>query len=271
MKVLKMLGFPAMLGGILLLLANGSGVPQAVTKAPGEVSHNSCATCHTPVGNYVPTIGLEVLGQDLVKTDNYVPGQSYTVRVKVAGTNNPKSYGFQMACLDSLTNSDRGIWSDLGANVKQQNLTVQQKQRKYLVQSSPKSDGIFTAKWKAPDTNVGPIKFYFAGLAVNLTGNTNGDNNVIGQFTLKSPASSSQDNIAISTEPTLFPNPSNGSVSINSPEVAYVIFHSLLGTTDIIQIQNHELSLETLKIGTYIVKFYDKNQRNLGSQKFIKF
>lgn len=118
---------------------------------------------------------------------------------------------------------------------------------------------------------MGPIKFYFAGLAVNLTGNTNGDNNIVGQFTLKSPASSSQDNTAISTEPTLFPNPSNGSVSINSPEVAYVIFYSLLGTTDIIQIQNHELSLETLKIGTYIVKFYDKNQRNLGSQKFIKF
>lgn len=198
----------------LILVSNAGGVPQAVTKAPGEANHNSCATCHTPAGNYVPSVKLDVMTTDSTVVTSYEPGQTYIVRLKVSGTNSPKSYGFQMTCLDSLTNADQGLWSQLGPSVKQQNLTVLQKPRKYLVQSSPRANGTFTARWTAPATDLGKIKFYYTGLAVNLNGNTNGDNNITGQLTLKSPGTTASEDF-LNTSVVLYPNPVSDILNIS--------------------------------------------------------
>ena len=100
-----------LLAGMWFLMSNASGVPQAVTKAPGEANHNSCATCHDVKGNFEPSIALDVMKSDSTLVNTYNPGETYIVRIKVSATNNPKAYGFQMSSLDSLTNSDMGVWS----------------------------------------------------------------------------------------------------------------------------------------------------------------
>ena len=258
------------LSALFLLLANATGVPQAVTKAPGEASNNSCATCHTPAGSFNTTIALEVLNSNNIPVQSYNLGETYTVKVLVSGTNNPKAYGFQMSCQDSLTNTDLGIWSEFGERVKQQNLSVLGKQRKYLVQSAAKTDGIFTAKWKAPNTNMGKIKFYFSGLAINLNGNTNGDNNAFGQKTLNAPEVSSA-NYVNNNDILIYPNPAHDFIQIQAGDLHTVRFVSLIGETIIFTpSQTKEINIQTLTSGVYLVECYDNKGQKLKASRFVK-
>ena len=258
-------------GSIYFLLANAGGVPQAVTKAPGEASHNSCATCHTPAGNYVPAVALDIMNKDSVKVNTYTPGETYIVRLRVSATNSPKAFGFQMACLDSLTNSDLGVWSAFGDKVKQQQLTVQQKPRKYLVQSAAKTNGIFTANWKAPSSDMGKVKFYFTGLAINQNGNTNGDNNVFSQLTLKGPSTTSLEDVKSETS-LIYPNPGQNYLSVIHPEAHGITFFTLSGEKVInLKIFDKQVNIENLKTGLYLMTLESVDGRVLGHQRFIKY
>jgi hypothetical protein len=260
-----------LLVGMWFLMSNASGVPQAVTKAPGEANHNSCATCHDVKGNFEPSIALDVMKSDSTIVNTYNPGETYIVRVKVSATNNPKAYGFQMSSLDSLTNSDMGVWSGFGEKVKQQTLVIQQKQRKYLVQSSPKTNGVFIANWKAPASDIGKIKFYFAGLAINQNGNTNGDNNVFGQLTLNSPATSSVVGADLRGDITIFPNPAQNLVYISNTSVASVSVIGLSGTS-FYSVNDVEKTLDIshLTNGFYVIVLKDKAGKILKTQRLIK-
>ncbi len=252
--------------GAIVLLSNAGGVPQAVTKAPGEANHNSCATCHSPAGNYVPAIKLDVLKLDSTPVTLYNPGETYIVIVKVSATNSPKSFGFQMVCLDSLSNTDQGVWPQLGPGVKQQNLTVMQKQRKYLVQSTPRSDGTFTARWTAPATDKGKVKFYFAGLTINQNGNTNGDNNVFGQLTLNGPAVSATGD-APQTTARVFPNPSTDRIYTENVKEGEVTFVSAAtGQSHSLTFTNGTIDMSTVPAGIYVAAIKD----NQGKTHLIK-
>ena len=65
-----------LLAGMWFLMSNASGVPQAVTKAPGEATHNSCATCHDVKGNFEPSIALDVMKSDSTVINAYTPGET---------------------------------------------------------------------------------------------------------------------------------------------------------------------------------------------------
>jgi len=259
-----------LLAGILVMMANSGGVPQAVSKAPGEANHNSCATCHSPTGNFNTSISLHVLNaqQDTVIT--YLPNETYTLNVQITATNNPKAFGFQMVALDSLTNTDMGNWGTLGEKVRRQNLTVAGKQRVYLVQSSPKTNGAFTVQWKAPATDKGKIKFYMAGLAINQNGNTSGDNNKVGTFTLNGPMSSSAvDNFL--DKMAVYPNPANDFIHFGNLNVATVEIISTLGIhVQTIPVLGSCADISNLSPGFYWIRVRDKNQILLGSSSFIK-
>ncbi|MCE2789514.1 MAG: hypothetical protein LW630_06330 [Saprospiraceae bacterium] len=261
------------LGGLLaawIFLSNSSGVPQAVTKAPGEANHNSCASCHTPAGSYNTNVTLEVLNSDSMAVTHYQPGQTYTIRLKVTATNNPKAYGFQMACLDSLTNTDYGVWSVLGEKVKQQNLNVGGKQRKYLVQSSPKTSGTFTANWKAPASDVGKMKFYFTGLAVNLNGNTNGDNNKFGQLSLPGPVSSIE-STQIAHQSPFYPNPMTDVCFVRDDQTRLLRFTETSGCQfEIIASKGASADVSQIPPGTYAVQGYAENGKILWNSLAIK-
>lgn len=257
--------------GMWFLMSNATGVPQAVTKAPGEANHNSCATCHDVKGNFEPSIALDVMKSDSTIVNTYNPGETYIVRIRVSATNNPKAYGFQMSSLDSLTNSDMGVWSGFGEKVKQQTLFVLQKQRKYLVQSAPKTNGIFTANWKAPASDVGKIKFYFAGLAINQNGGTNGDNNVFGQHTLNSPATSSALEADLSDDIIIYPNPAQNLIYISNRSVASVSMTGLSGTSlYLLNDGEKTLDISHLANGLYFIVLKDKSGKIIKTQKLFK-
>ncbi len=269
MSIRQLVLYSTFYTGIIALIANAGGVPQAVTKAPGEANHNSCATCHTPAGNFNPTISLDILKSDSTKVTKYTPGETYIVKLTVKGNNAPKAYGFQMVCLDSLTNKDQGLWSQLGERVKQQALTVQGNPRKYLVQSGAKTNGIFTSNWKAPATDIGKIKFYFTGLAVNGTGNTNGDSNVFGQLTLNSETTSNLTEIN-TVNNVVYPNPAIEYITIANNESDNVQITALTGHQYNFTVNNGNVYIGALPSGIYFVQPFKSTVKSGKAIKIIK-
>lgn len=268
MSFRQQLIFFAFFGMAWFLLSNAKGVPQGVTQAPGEVPNQSCATCHIPAGNYTPSIALEITDLHQSPVNRYTPGQTYNLKVKVNALNNPKSFGFQLLCSDSLTDTDKGNWLELGDKVRLQNLTIKQKPRKYLVQSAPKADGTFITKWKAPDTDIGPIKFYFAGLAVNLNGKTDGDNHVTGNLTFHSPTSHVETDY-IEEVYKIYPNPTDGIIHVPThTKNAQII--GIDGKKYNYDVNNSQLNIGNIKQGIYVVCCFDQDGHIITTKSIIK-
>lgn len=271
MSVQSSIKFLVVAGTLFMLLSNATGVPQAVSKAPGESNHNSCGTCHSPGNNFNPEINLVLLDQDSNAVSQYIPGQVYTAAVTVSGTNSPRGFGFQMTCLDSITLSDQGVWSDFGDRVRQINLRPLGNNRRYVTQSGVSSTGIFTMKWTAPMEDIGPVTFYYTGLAVNLNRTTTGDDNVFDSKTFY-PAGSSSVSTVSSPSVILTPNPVRDEIRIeNMPDEARIMIISTSGTTYHNNLSNNGTSdVSGLPSGVYILKIIDKQQRVVHTQKFIK-
>lgn len=82
------------------------------------------------------------------------------------------------------------------------------------------------------------------------------------------------DNKAFKNEIKLFPNPINSSIneiSFSSVEVKSVEIYNILGAKvlsgDVIK---SKLNVNSLSTGTYLIKTFDKNRRNLSNNKLIK-
>lgn len=194
----------------ILFLSNKGGVPQAVTKAPGETANASCNACHTG-GTFSSEVNLTLMNLDSVEVNSYAPGQKHLVKIKVNG-NGAKTYGFQMVSLSNAGTKDVGLWSNFGASVKQLTLI----NRKYLCQSAARQDGIFYAQWTAPAASEGEVKFYYSGLAANSNGNNNGDEAVwASKAILPTGVSSTDENIYNSI--SIFPNPTSDYLNFSSP------------------------------------------------------
>ena len=254
-------------GGVVALIANSSGVPQAVTQAPGETGF-SCNACHTPAGNYSPTISLDIMDQDSTVVTGYTPGQKYILQINIAGQNNPKAYGFQMVSLANTNNADMGVWSNLGTKVKQQNLL----NRKYLVQSGAKSDGKFTMQWQAPETDKDTISFYFAGLAINQNGNTGGDSHTVGKLAL--PVISNVSSVTEqneNTKSTIFPNPATTYLHIKNINGSSYEVYNLMGKSVLSQkIIADKIDIQSLSVGTYVLAVRDANNNIVSTHTFVK-
>ncbi len=248
-----------------MLISNQSGVPQAVTMAPGE-SGFGCNACHNQPGNYETDIILDVMTLDSQVVTSYIPNGDYITRISVRGTNGAKSYGFQMVSLSETGNVDMGKWSSLGSRVKQVTLL----NRKYLEQSNSKDDGLFYANWKAPASDLGNVKFYFSGLSINKNGNTNGDTNKSDSFTLYSPATSNTDVLANETI-QIFPNPTDGAINISKTEALSVQVFDTNGKL-VIQygINQTDYSVSELNPGLYFIALKDKKGDIVHIEKLIK-
>ena len=254
----------------VFFLSNAGGVPQGVTGSPTESSHNSCGTCHDPQGNFNIDASLKILNKDNQTVINYTPGETYTVNLQLNATNSPKSYGFQLTVIDENSKLDQGTWIKFGEKVKQVNMTILQKQRRYLSHSSPKTDGFFTAEWKAPDLDNGHIVFYYAGLAVNLNGNNSGDNHITGNFKLQSKISSVDDN-HLTKKSMISPNPAGNLINIHSEQISFIEVIDASGRTkENFNVESSTLDISCLLSGYYICRMKDNNGQVLSTQKLIK-
>jgi len=266
-NVLLMLSWMA---SLLLLISNSTGVPQAVSKAPGEANNNSCATCHSPARSFNPQISLEVLDSDSNLVTSYLPTEKYRVTVRVEGENSPRGFGFQMVALDSLTNGDRGIWSNFGDRVRQINLSPMGNARRYVTQSSVSNTGVFSMDWTAPNDNIGPITFYYTGLAVNLNRSTSGDDNIFANSTLQ-PQSPSSINQTSDNFVKIYPNPTQNYINIEGISEGIVRIINTMGQalTQTFQ-EGMTIDISRLNPGLYRLEILNVEQKSIHSQSLIK-
>lgn len=160
--------------------ANGSGAGS--TGAPCDNS----VVCGHPVCHGDNSFGITTQAfelRDLITGDAvslYVPGTSYEARVRVFSGAGTGLFGFQATALN-IKLRDAGTWFEPGSNVQIAAAPdCNNNSRTYVEHASPHFLSTFIMKWKAPDCNIGPVTFYFAGNKVNNNGAPSGDSGGMG-------------------------------------------------------------------------------------------
>jgi hypothetical protein len=148
-----------------------------VTKSPGETDCNTSG-CHT--GNLVNASGgsIAITSVPTFTGGKYIPGQTYTVSVKVARTSF-NLFGFDFEALKSNA-TDAGIFTitnDIETKIDTAGVAGKLRANVVHVIYGGASAGshTFTFDWKAPAAGTGTVTLYAAGNAANGNGTTSGD------------------------------------------------------------------------------------------------
>jgi uncharacterized protein (TIGR03437 family) len=148
--------------------AFSGGPDPGLTGAPGE---STCSACHGggPPGGVLTIEGLP---------QNYTAGQQIvvTVRLNQAGRGR---FGFELTAIGGNGQSAGTIELTEPQRTQLKN-SFAGPPRVYVEHTfagiAPQSgQGLWTFRWTAPATSVGPVTFYVAGNAANGTGSTDGD------------------------------------------------------------------------------------------------
>lgn len=165
-----------------------AGAHEGSTGAPNE---KTCAqtSCHADAtvnpGTLVNTLTFN--GGDSV----YTPGETYPIKIQIAKSG-IKRFGFQVTVLKSSDNSYAGTLVVTDATRTQlQNGVSPNPTRKYITHKSAGAAAIstglneWTFNWKAPTSNIGAIKFYYATNATNMDNQNTGDQIFLSTFEIK--------------------------------------------------------------------------------------
>ena len=153
--------------------AVSSGPPDAHTGAPafGGGAESDCTACHS---SFAVNSGLGLLS--ITSPTTYEVGMTYEIRVLLSHTGRTR-WGFELTALDdSLIGAGELLPGPDGFSQVSLMGT-----REYVKQTTlgtadgqpDQQEWIFS--WTAPQTNIGPVTFYAAGVAANSTGGSSGD------------------------------------------------------------------------------------------------
>lgn len=177
--------------------------PAAHTGAPGE---QTCATsgCHT--GNLNTGTGSVVLVNPPAA---YVPGQTYALQLQVNTAGQARA-GFEFVALNSQ-NQQAGTLTITNTN----NTALQtQGGKQYISHKNAATNNTWSFNWTAPATNVGTVRFYFAGNAANGNSNTTGDFIYTSSLSLN-PGTGTGIKEAATAQVNVFPNPASNRLNLN--------------------------------------------------------
>lgn len=241
-----------------LLMSVSSGRTGSYSGSPGD-GGTTCTQCHSG-GNFNASLAL----QTEVPEDGYKVGTTYGIQVDISSTSNSR-HGFQITAEKVSDGSKIGTFTSDGTNNKLVNGGTHVTQT-----TAGNSKKTWNFNWKAPNTDVGAIKFYASGLAGNGSG-TGGDQVV-------TTTSSSFNVLGISEAKRLdfemYPNPASERVTIQLPsgsDTATVEFYDYVGRlalTQTVTSSDNKIDVNNLTSGVYILKVLSNNK--IGSQKFIK-
>jgi hypothetical protein len=250
------------------------------TGSPGELN---CADCHNTYGNSNSGTG-SIYVTSSMNNWQYVPGQTYTVNVKIKQTGKPLfGIGFE-----ALTSANTNAGSLVITNVVKTQIktkTVSGVTRNNVVHQMNggmhADSAIFTFNWVAPATNIGNITFYFAGIAANNNGSEDNDY-VYNSTKVVTPASTTGvlEQVKSISEFKSFIN-SEGRIAIefysttaDQPRInlydmeGRMIRSQLVDAHTIGEVKSSISIPAELKSGNYIVSILSKSQK-LSSKIFI--
>lgn len=239
--------------------------PLGRTGGPGQ---QTCATagCHTGSPNSGPgsiSINYNNDGENI-----YELGEEYSISVTVndggAGANR---YGFQMVAFDAAGNS---VGSFVGnPDTGFSDVSSDSGGREYIHHKSVPNPGPnnFDFSWIAPNTDVGPVTFYVAGLAANGNGTSAGDETYLNDFTVTLLPVGINDNSNLVQNINTYPNPVSNQLNVNfelvKPQEVSIRLLSING-----QEQARLLTNTQLASGTQQQQF-DLGARQLGSGLYV--
>jgi hypothetical protein len=173
------LGAKQKLQSIILLLtltavayASVTGPEPGYTNAPGDLGN--CTQCHDHNAVNIGNGSVKLTGLPAP----YEPGRVYTLTVTAAQSGRIR-FGFQLTALDT-TNKRAGTLASRDGNTKVLSETgpggrqyIEHTQQGSL--SSVTGSRAWQINWTAPATDVGTVRFFFAGNATNNSGIQNDD------------------------------------------------------------------------------------------------
>jgi len=264
----KLILFTFLILGVLSLVSFQGGFGaggQAGTTAPGEPGATCGQSgCHGS-GAYEPSLDLFLIDDAGNHTEKYLPGETYTVSLKINHTGLPAGYGFQMVCLTENDNEPINSFSDFPQDVGEVTLLG----RQYVEQSRRIPVDSISMTWTAPAKETGSVIFYAAGNAVNGDGGPQNDGGATGNFTFEEDVESSTSEVSIS-ELGLYPNPASDFIMISENILVknYEV-HDLVGRV-IAQGNNNSVDLSPIaKNGAYLVKVIDEEGK-IYVDRFLK-
>ncbi|HST22599.1 MAG TPA: choice-of-anchor V domain-containing protein, partial [Blastocatellia bacterium] len=168
------LGAKQKLQSIILLLmltavayASVTGPEPGYTNAPGDLGN--CTQCHDHHAVNTGTGSVKITGLP----SPYEPGKVYTLSVTTSQSGRIR-FGFQLTALDT-TNKRAGTLASRDANTQVLSETgvggrqyIEHTQQGSL--SSITGSRTWQINWTAPATDIGTVRFFFAGNATNNSG-----------------------------------------------------------------------------------------------------
>jgi hypothetical protein len=246
------------------------------TGAPGE---GDCSSCHSG-GSGVTTVSIT--GSPAFTSNQYNPGQTYTVSVEVSSTTLTK-FGFDCAILDGTSSgaTNAGTMTAISGSSQVQTSGTRKNATHTTPGSGSPSSKIFTFKWVAPASGTAAI--YAAGLAVNSDGNTTGDKVNTNSLILTSSGVTGIQSLDIKPLAlSIFPNPVmshfNLTYNLSQEGVIKATLYNLEGKelntlfTENQQAGEHHKTLmmdANLSSGIYLVKL-SLNNTIIGEERIIK-
>lgn len=247
-----------------------SGSPFAISQGP------TCAACHNN-GSFNPGLSIEVL-EDGSSIDEYVPGQTYTVRYTIeANAGSPGRFGVQSVILTDSDDSNAGTFGNPPSGTRVATIDS----RNYFEHATGSTDNTFEIEWTAPEDEAGDVTIFAAGVAANGNGTNGGDNGTAATLSLSQSL-----NVSTFAAPELLPIRGNLFPNPVADRLNLSLESSVAGVYDIevLNLQGKRIwrtrkqlipgdnilaeNVSLLPSGTYLVKISDGDK--IFTNKFIK-
>lgn len=182
-----------------------------ITGTSGSPSEGACNGCH---GNLSGTT-ISITAVPAFTNNSFDPLTNYTITITIAHPSLTR-FGLNAEVLTFPGNTNSGTVSAAGPGVQIVNGPFS---RKNITHTTPKSgtgSASFTFEWMSPTT--GDARFYVAGNAVNLDGNTGGDSPATAVLTISNVNTAIPENKNKEDKlsgVSVFPNPSQGLTTVS--------------------------------------------------------
>ena len=182
------------------------------TGSPGE---QTCINCHNDFS--VNSGGGSIaIGAPTMTNWEYVSGTTYNMSVTVARTGNGM-FGIAIEALDA-TNDNAGtlnITDAASTQIKSRTVSgISRRNVVHMLDGGLNADSKeFNFSWTAPATNVGPVTFFYSGIAADADGNETGDYVYAGSQ-VANPNTTAINIVKAEASTSVYPNPASSFMNV---------------------------------------------------------
>ena len=273
----------AMIGAVCIFAAfapeiASNGAPASSTGAPNEATCGM-VNCHDDgTANSGTAVHSLTYGSGI---NEYIPGETYPITVRIEDVGVVR-FGYQLLALRNSDGANAGTFEITDSYRTQiidnyfDTLLADRRYATYLYPGTdPVSPGVgeWTINWKAPNTDQGPITFYFATISANDDDSDSGDKFYTGSTEIVAAAASTSKEAPVFEKVSVYPNPTSDILNIRLVETSkanitlYNDLGSVVRTSSVADRNQISFDVSNLPKGNYILKI--NQNKNVIAKKVI--